>query len=42
MDKFFTVVAVIAPILATVILGMIARKKAIITQEGVMVCRRLF
>ena len=35
MDKFFTVVAVIAPILATVILGMIARKKAIITQEGV-------
>ena len=35
MDQFFTVVAVIAPILATVILGMIARKKAIITQEGV-------
>lgn len=35
MEKLFNVAAVIAPIFATVYLGMIARKKALITPEGV-------
>ena len=35
MEKFITVAAVIAPIFAAVYLGMVARKKAIITPEGV-------
>lgn len=35
MEKFFSVAAVIAPIFITVYLGMVARKKALITPEGV-------
>ena len=35
MDKFYTVAAVIAPIFAAVCLGIIARKKALISPEGV-------
>ena len=35
MEKLFNVAAVIAPIFATVYLGMLARKKALITPEGV-------
>ena len=35
MEKLFNVAAVIAPIFATVYLGMVARKKALITPEGV-------
>ena len=35
MEKLFNVMAVIAPIFATVYLGMVARKKSLITQEGV-------
>ena len=35
MEKFFTVAAVIAPILAAVCLGIVARKKALITPNGV-------
>ena len=35
MEKLFSVAAVIAPIFITVYLGMVARKKALITPEGV-------
>lgn len=35
MDKFLTVVQVIAPIFATVFLGLLARKKGFVTPEGV-------
>lgn len=35
MEKLFNVAAVIAPIFATVYLGMVARKKSLITPEGV-------
>ena len=35
METFFSVAAVIAPIFITVYLGMVARKKALITPEGV-------
>ena len=35
MEKFFSVAAVIAPIFITVYLGMVGRKKALITPEGV-------
>ena len=33
MEKFFSVAAVIAPIFITVYLGMVARKKALITER---------
>ena len=35
MDKLFTVAQVIAPIFVTVILGMLSRKKQLLTEEGV-------
>lgn len=40
MEDLFQVAAVIAPIFATVYLGMVARKKALITPEGVQGLQR--
>ena len=35
MDKFLTVAQVVAPIFATIVLGILSRRKRLVTPEGV-------